>query len=68
MIWGKIQLFLIGKLGMMCIGYQGIIYRESSTRCYYDGTLTSTNGLSLVHCYPGVHEAGEPVGYLQLKA
>lgn len=68
MIWGTIQLFLIGKPGMVCIGYRCIVYRESSTRCYYDGTLTSTNGLYLVHCYPGMHEAGEHVGYLQLKA
>lgn len=39
---------------MVCIFLE---FWSVQKRCYYDRTLTSTNGLGLVHCYPGMHEA-----------
>lgn len=35
----------------------GGVHTGSVQKRYYDRTLTSTNGLGLLHCYPGMHEA-----------
>ena len=65
---GRFSCFSLGNRGWCALDIDVLSTGSVQKRCYYGGTLTSTNGLGLVHCYPGMHEAGEPVGYLQLKA
>lgn len=55
---GKIQLFPIGKLGIYALDINVFSTRRVQHLDVMIMTLTSTNGLGLIHCFPGMQDVG----------